>query len=224
LLPDNGKKAPTMTEIVSVRGDGPLAARRALEQCVGDGGIAVFPTDTVYAIGCDPAQPAAIERIHGLKGRDADKPSAVMFFSPLAMRELISALGPRTRDAVGALLPGPVTLVVHNPQHRYPHACRADPERLGVRLIERPLAGARCAIFQTSANRSGEPAPVSFGDLDPEILAGADLAIDGGELAGVASTVVDLSAIESGGGWSVLREGAMAPDEVEHRLQSAGLG
>ena len=54
-------------------------------------------------------------RIHRLKGRDDGKPSAVMYFSPLAMRELVAGLGPRTAAAVSALLPGPVTLVVANP-------------------------------------------------------------------------------------------------------------
>ena len=97
------------------------------------------------------------------------------------MRELVATLGPRTRDALGALLPGPVTLVVANPEHRYPLACREDPERLGIRLIEGPLAGAAVALFQTSANRSGEPAPAGFerrrpGDPSPRV----DLAIDGG--------------------------------------------
>ena len=121
--------------------------------------------------------------IHALKGRDDGKPSAVMFFAPLAMREILSALGPRTREALGALLPGPVTAVVANPEHRYPLACREDPERLGLRLIEGPLAGARCALFQTSANRSGEPAPSRFEDVDERLLADVDLAIDGGELA-----------------------------------------
>src|SRR5213078_377309 len=104
--------------------------------------------------------------------------------APLAMRELVATLGPRTRDALGALLPGAVTLVVHNPERRYPLACREDPKRLGVRLIEGPLAGARCAIFQTSANRSGAPAPASFAEIAPEILGGADLAINGGEVRG----------------------------------------
>ena len=63
-----------------------------------------------------------------------------------------------------------MTLVVHNPQRLYPLACREHPERLGVRLIEGPLAGAACAILQTSANRSGEPAPSRFGDIDARIL------------------------------------------------------
>ena len=122
--------------------------------------MALFPADGLYGLACDPIRADAIERIHEIKGRDDGKPSAVMYFSPLAMRELVASLGPRTRDALGALLPGPVTLVVANPERRYPLACREDPERLGVRLIDGPARRARRApIFQTSANRSGEPAP-----------------------------------------------------------------
>jgi L-threonylcarbamoyladenylate synthase len=212
-----------VTEIVSVEGDGPLAARHALEECVTDGGIAIFPADTLYGLACDPARPEAIARIHQLKGRDAGKPSAVMFFSPLAMRELVSALGSRSRDAIGALLPGPVTLVVDNPERRYPHAGGGTPERLGVRLIEGPLAGSECVVFQTSANPAGEPPPSRFEDIDPGIGDAVDLAIDGGELGGEPSTVVDLSGIEGAGGWSVLREGALPTAELERRLAAAGL-
>ena len=163
-----------MTQRMSIGADGASAAREALDRCVQRGGVALFPADTLYALACDPSSAAAIERIHGLKGRDAGKPSAVMFFSALAMRELVSTLGSRTRDALGVLLPGPVTAVVHNAEHRYPLACREDPQRLGVRLIEGPLAGAACAVFQTSANRSGEPAPHRFEDVDPDLLAGDD--------------------------------------------------
>lgn len=181
--------------------------------------MAIFPADTVYGLACDPLNEVAIGRIHELKGRDDGKPSAVMFFSPLAMRELIATLGPRTRDALGALLPGPVTLVVANPERRYPLACREDPERLGVRLIEGPLAGASCALFQTSANRSGAPAPRRLEQIDPEILSGADLAIDAGGLPGSHSTVVDLTDVEAGGGWTVLREGALPREELGRRLE-----
>jgi L-threonylcarbamoyladenylate synthase len=217
------RKASTVTEIVSVQGDGPLAARSALERCVRAGGIAIFPADTLYGLACDPMRCEAIELIHDVKGRPADKPSAVMFFSPLAMRELVATLGPRARDALGALLPGPVTLVVDNPERRYPHAGGGTPERLGIRLIEGPLAGLECAVFQTSANRAGEPAPSRFDDIDPEIRDAVDLAIDGGELGGEPSTVVDLSAIEEDGEWSVVRDGAMSKDELERRLAAAGL-
>jgi L-threonylcarbamoyladenylate synthase len=140
------------------------------------------------------------------------------------MRELVSALGSRTRDALGALLPGPVTLVVANPELRYPHAGGDTPERLGIRLIEGPLAGAACAVFQTSANRAGEPAPSRFEDIDPEITGAVNVAIDGGDLGGAPSTVVDLGGIEEDGDWSVLRQGAMPLSELERRLAGVGLG
>jgi L-threonylcarbamoyladenylate synthase len=212
-----------MTEIVSIERDGADVARAALERYVGDGRIAIFPADTLYGLGCDPLNGAAVERIHAIKGRDQGKPSAVMYFSPLAMRELVAGLGPRAREAVGALLPGPVTLVLPNPQRRYPLACRDDPERLGVRLIEGPLAGAMTPIFQSSANRSGEPPPTSFEQIDPEILDAVDLAIDAGGLIGEPSTVVDIAELDTSGSWAILREGAVGRDQVERALgASAG--
>jgi L-threonylcarbamoyladenylate synthase len=210
-----------MTEVVSIEKDGADAARRALERCIAGGGVAVFPADGLYGLACDPLDATAIARIHRIKGRDDGKPSAVMYFSPLAMRELVESLGPSTRDAVGALLPGPVTIVVANPQRRYPLACREDPERLGIRLIDGPLAGAMCPLFQTSANVSGQPAPSSFDEVPPQIVEGADLAIDGGKLTGLPSTVVDLTGFDTDGIWTVLRDGALSAGDLAARL--AGL-
>ena len=208
-----------MTELISIGTAGAAAARTALEREIAAGGVAVFPADGLYGLACDPLREDAIARINALKGRDPGKSSAVLYFAPLAMRELVSSLGPRTRDALPALLPGPVTLVVANPQRRYPLACAEDPERLGVRLIAGPLAGAAAAIFQTSANRSGEPAPASFADVDPAIVEAADLAIDGGELTGLPSTVVDVTGIEHGEEPVILREGALSREEVLRRLE-----
>ena len=214
-----------MTEIVSVEADGPDTARSALERTVGEGGVAIFPADTLYGLACDPLDPRAVERIHSIKGRDDDKPSAVMYFSPLAMRELVSGLGERSRQAVAQLLPGPVTLVIANPERRYPLASRDDPERLGVRLIEGPLAGTMTPIFQTSANRSGGPAPRGFEEIDDEVLAAADMAIDGGEeLIGAPSTVIDLSELDSAGRWEVLREGALPRGVIDRVLGETASG
>ncbi len=207
--------------VLSVAREGADAARAALEQMIAGGGVAVFPADTLYGLACDPLNGRAVDRIQAIKGRDDGKPSAILYFSPLAMRELVAGMGPRTRDAAGALLPGPVTLVIANPERRYPLACREDPERLGVRLItESPLAGAMQPLFQTSANLSGEPAPHRFETIPPAVLDGVDLAIDGGELGGEPSTVVDVTEIEDDGEWKVLREGALPTAEVE-RLLSA---
>ncbi|MGB6425781.1 MAG: Sua5/YciO/YrdC/YwlC family protein [Solirubrobacterales bacterium] len=195
-------------------------ARAELERTVAAGGVALFPADGLYGLACDPLSAAAIERIHALKGRDDGKPSAVLYFSPLAMRELLASLGSRTRAAIASLLPGPLTLLVANPDHRYRLACRQDPERLGLRLIEGPLAGAMCPIFQTSANRSGDPPPARFDEVPESIRDAVDLAIDGGELGGAPSTVVDLTGLEQGGTWSILRPGALDPADLARRLDA----
>jgi L-threonylcarbamoyladenylate synthase len=207
-----------MSEVVDIERDGAAAARGALERTITGGGVVLFPADGIYGLACDPLDAEAIARIHRIKGRDDGKPSAVMYLSPLAMRELVEGFGRRTRDAVGALLPGPLTLVVANPQGRYPLACREDPTRLGVRLIGGPLAGAMSPLFQTSANRSGEPATGSFEQIPAEIIDEVDLAIDGGELTGQPSSVLDLTAFEESGEWWVLREGAVSRAELEERL------
>ena len=207
-----------MSAIVSIERDGANAARAALERTIAGGGVAVFPADGLYGLAADPLNADAIAHVHELKGRDDGKPSAVLYFSGLIMRELLGALGEATRSAISALMPGPVTLVVHNPERRYPLACREDPERLGIRLIDGPLAGAVCPIFQTSANVSREPAPSEFDEIPDSIVAGADLAIDGGELTGMPSTVIDVTGLETGGGWRVLREGALPEAEIGVRL------
>jgi L-threonylcarbamoyladenylate synthase len=210
-----------MSRVVSVAEHGPAAARAALEAAISAGEVVLFPADGLYGLACDPLRADAIERIGALKGRDEDKPSAVLYFSPLAMRELLASLGPRTREALAALLPGPVTLVVANPERRYPLACGQHPERLGVRLIEGALAGAMCPILQTSANRAGGPAPASFEEVEPRIRQAVALAIDGGRLSGMPSTVVDISAIERGAEPAVLRAGALGDETVRKRLATA---
>ncbi len=207
-----------MSEVISIAGQGSEAARTALGRCLGAGGVALFPADGLYGLAADPLDPDAIERIHTIKGRAAGKSSAVMYFSALAMRELLADLGPRSQSALGALLPGPVTLVISNPKGRYPLACREDRRRLGVRLIEGPLGGLIHPIFQTSANRSGEPPAARFAELGSEIIAEVDLAIDGGELSGLPSTVVDLSDLDRGGEWRILRDGALSAGDLSARL------
>jgi L-threonylcarbamoyladenylate synthase len=208
-----------MARIVSVEIDGAAAARSALEQCLAGGGVAVFPADGLYGLAADPLDADAIARIQRLKGRAEDKPSAVMYFTVPAMRELLDGVGPRAGQVMGELLPGPVTLVIANPAGRYPLAARDEVRRLGVRLIDGPLAGSRCVLFQTSANRSGEPPPRRLGEVDQALLAGADLAIDGGELSGLPSTVVDISRLDADGSWEILREGGMPAVQVEAALE-----
>lgn len=190
------------------------AARQALESCISKGGVALFPSDGLYGLACDPLNEKAIRRIHEIKGRDEAKSSAIMYLSPLAMRELIRDLGQRVSEAAAKLLPGPVTLIVPNPRHRYPLACREDNARLGIRVIDGPLSGVRFPLFQTSANLSGEPSPSVFEGVVPEVRDLVDLAIDGGRLTGLPSTVVDLTDYDEHGEWEILREGGMSRGDL----------
>ena len=80
-----------------------------------------------------------------------------------------------------------------------------------------PAGGAATPIFQTSANRSGRRHPPAFDEVDPSSLQ-VDLAIDGGELTGLPSTVIDLTELDEAGAWAILREGALADQEVAERL------
>jgi L-threonylcarbamoyladenylate synthase len=184
----------------------------AFARCIAGGGVAVFPADTVYGLACDPSSPAAVTRLYELKGRDEGKPAAVMFFALDAALAALPELGPRTRAALEALLPGAVTVLLRNPEHRFPLACGPDPETLGVRVpaVGAALAGVALPVLQSSANPAGGPDARTLADVDEALRSGADLVLDGGELPGTPSTVVDLRSFESEGAWSVLRAGAVA--------------
>jgi L-threonylcarbamoyladenylate synthase len=193
----------------------------AFERCIAGGGVAVFPTDTVYGLACDVENRAAVMRLYGLKGRTAKKPSAVMFFDTDLALSALPELGPRTGAALRRLLPGGVTVLLENPRERYPLACGADSATLGLRVpIVSSLAGARCAVLQSSANFAGGPDPRLVRDVPDQIRAGADLVIDAGELPGTPSTVVDLRPYEADGSWAVVRAGAADEEKLGLALRS----
>ncbi|HWI06050.1 MAG TPA: L-threonylcarbamoyladenylate synthase [Solirubrobacteraceae bacterium] len=195
------------------------AQAEAFERCVAAGGVALFAADTVYGLACDPTSPAAVARLYGLKGRPADKPAAVMFFALDRALAALPELAPRTRAALQALLPGAVTLLLPNPLARWPLACGPDPWTLGLRVPSAgALAGVALPVLQSSANRSGGADPRTLGEVEPALRDGADLVVDGGELPGTPSTVLDLRDYERDGRWSVVREGALQRAEIAARL------
>jgi L-threonylcarbamoyladenylate synthase len=187
----------------------------AFEACVAAGGVVLFPSDTVYGLACDPDDRFAVERLYLLKRRPLDKPSAVMFFDLGVALEALPEVGERTRAAMARLMPGGVSLLLPNPAHRFPLACGDDPSTLGVRVpVVRRLAGVRWPVLQSSANRAGGPDPRRLEDVPPLLRDAADVVIDGGELPGTPSTVVDLRGYEEDGSWSVVRLGAVGEDEL----------
>jgi L-threonylcarbamoyladenylate synthase len=195
------------------------------ERCMAVGGVAVFPADTVYGLACEPDNRDAVYRLYDLKGRRPDKPAAVMFFSLELALAAVPEAGPRTVAAVEALLPGAVTVLLPNPAGRFPLACGPVPGVLGLRVPALPpaleaLQTVHWPVLQSSANLAGRPDARRLADVDAAVRDGADLLLDGGELPGLASSVVDLCSYERDGSWTLLREGALGAEAVAAALAS----
>jgi L-threonylcarbamoyladenylate synthase len=195
-----------------------------LQECIAQGGVAVFPTDTVYGLCCDPEDEAAARRLYALKGRPSRRASAIMFFSLQPALDELGELRDSERAALQALLPGAVTVLLANPGRRFTPACRKDPGTLGLRVPGLPerlaaLSAISRPVMQSSANMSGETDAKSLEEVPGSILEGADLVLDGGELPGTPSTVVDLRDFDSERRWHILREGAIARGAVQGVLE-----
>jgi L-threonylcarbamoyladenylate synthase len=198
-----------------------------LQDCVADGGVAVFPTDTVYGVCCDPDSEAAARRLYDLKGRPPSRACAVMFFALEPALQTLGELPDSERRALAALLPGPVTLLLANRGLHFTAACRTDPGTVGLRVPRLPeslhaLSAVTLPVMQSSANRSGEPDARSLDEVPPSLLDSVDLVLDGGELPGRPSTVIDLRDYALQRRWHVLREGALASEAVRELLASSG--
>lgn len=195
------------------------------ERCMTVGGIAVFPSDTVYGIACDVGDERAVEQLYRLKGRTPDKPSAVMFFSLELALGSLGAQGERTIAALESLLPGAITILLNNHDGRYPLACGPAPNTIGLRVPAlgpkaQALNQVRWPILQSSANIAGGADAGCVTDIPPEIADGCDLILDAGQLPGTSSTVLDLRDYEDDGSWKILREGAVSSDVIASALDA----
>jgi L-threonylcarbamoyladenylate synthase len=189
------------------------------ENTITEGGVVVFPADTVYGLACAPDDPAAVGRLYALKGRPPDRPAAVMFFDRDRAFDALPELEARTRALLERLLPGAVTALLPNPLRRFPLACGPDPHTLGLRVPDLPaLDGMPLPVLQSSANHSGGRDARRLEDVPEEIRRDADLVLDGGELAGTPSTVVDLRRFELDGVWAVLRRGLVPEHEIDRAV------
>jgi L-threonylcarbamoyladenylate synthase len=176
----------------------------------------LLPTDTVYGL-MAMADEDGVRSVYQLKGRSEQQPTALMTTSVDVLKWLI----PELPEEAEALLPGPVTLVVPNPARRYPWLCGDTPEQIGVRVPVLPAETraaieAVAAVLATSANDPGGASPARLDDVPARIREGAAAELDLGPLAGVASTVIDLTAPEP----RVLREGAVSAAEALSTIQA----
>ena len=176
------------------------------------GDLVVLPTDTVYGLMCDADSEEAAARLYALKGRDAIQPTAVVFPDVDSLFSRLRLLEVEHGPVLRALLPGPLTLVLPNPDRSYAWLNAERPDTIGVRVpVLRPHVAEAVrsvsAVVATSANLPGGPDPRRLADVPAAILEGVSAALDGGTLPGVPSTVIDLTGHEP----EILRHGAADP-------------
>ena len=172
------------------------------ERCISVGGVALFPADTVYGLATEPDSSEGVYRLYRLKGRRPDKPAAVMFFRLELALAALPELPGRTRSALERLLPGAVTLLLPNPERRFPLACGPSPEVLGLRVPRLrgelgPLVAMSWPVLQSSANVAGGAEARRVADVDERMRAG-----------------VDLTGYHEDGRHAIVREGALPAAEV----------
>ncbi len=230
-----------MSRVVDLAGLG-AGEQASLAATIAGAGLVCFPTDTVYGIGgvVVPATAAAIARV---KGRRPDKPLQVVYPTVDLLLSAV-ALSPAVVAAARRLLPGPFTLLVPYPEDMVfppPGAAEWAPGEgghdsgaagapltlptLGVRVPDWPPAARALArlpfpLLGSSANPSGVEDPVDLSGVAPGVRAACDLLLDAGPTGGVSSTVLDLSGLQAGRGYRVLRSGAIGAAAIAALLAS----
>lgn len=191
----------------------------AIVRAIRAGSLAVLPTDTVYGLVCTAFERQAAVDLYRLKGRDEIQPTALVASTVDVLLDLLPQLSEREIAVARALLPGPFTLIVSNPERRFSWLSAGRPEAIGVRVPALTGAAAEVvaglgAIVATSANLPGGSDPRTLGEVPAAIRAGVSAVLDGGELPGTPSTVIDVTGEEP----VVLRSGAAAPDDALVRI------
>jgi len=202
-------------KVVEANEDGIKAAAFLIRE----GGVVVYPTETVYGLGCLPSDPDASRRVCEIKGR-ADKPLPLICSDIEHVRKIVE-FNLSAEKLAARFWPGPLTLVLPS-KVKYSMWVTHGSRTLGVRVTSHPVAQklallSNGVIVSTSANISGELPAMRASEAADKLGAKVNLILDGGPSeGGLSSTVVDLSGEEA---W-LLREGPVTRKQVLDALQS----
>lgn len=192
-------------------------------EIVKTGGMIIYPTDTVYGIGCNPLNDKAVKRVYEIKRRSG-KPFPILVDGIESARRL-GIFDEYSLKLAYKFWPGPLTIIVKVSEDIRGSPALLGGDTVGLRMpsslqaleIIRKSGG---ALVGTSANFTGEPAPRSFREIDKEIVKLVELAIDGGRCVfGNPSTVIEMR----DGKIRILREGALSPQEIKEYSEELGL-
>ncbi|MFT6748828.1 MAG: L-threonylcarbamoyladenylate synthase [Flavobacterium sp.] len=167
-------------------------------EIIQNGGIILYPTDTVWGIGCDATNADAVAKIYNLKKRIESKSMICLINGERMMYNIFKEI-PEVAWQIMDLSENPTTLILDNPRNVTP-ALISDDKSLGIRLIKEPfcyklLERMKKAIVSTSANVTGMPTPRSFKEIDPVILTGVDYIVNlnRDKVCSKPSTIIKLS-------------------------------
>lgn len=183
------------------------------------GGLAAFPTETVYGVGADGFDAAAVARLYRAKGRAPDKPIILHLTGMEMLAEVARDVPPIAHALAGAFWPGPLTLVLPRGRH-VPDIVAAGGDTVAARCPAHPVALALIgavgrAVAATSANRSGGLSPTRAEEVLEELGGAIDVILDGGPTGvGVESTIVDLTVTPP----EVLRLGGVPVEQLREHL------
>ncbi|MBC5842255.1 threonylcarbamoyl-AMP synthase [Flavobacterium sp. F-380] len=167
-------------------------------EVIKDGGIILYPTDTVWGIGCDATNAEAVAKIYKLKQR-AETQSMIVLMSGEKMMYNVFKEIPEVAWQIMDLSENPTTLVLDGPRNVAPNLIAPD-KTLGIRIVKEPfcfklLERMKKPLVSTSANITGQPTPKSFKEISPEIIKGVDYVVNlhKDKIAGKPSTIIKLT-------------------------------
>ncbi len=182
---------------------------------VRSGGVIVYPTDTIYGLGCDPFRRESIERIFSIKHRPAASPALLLVDDQAMLHDLVREIPPAAQKLIERHWPGPLTLVLNARRSIHPFVTPADGS-IAVRLpasdcCRRLIGACGVPLVSTSANITGESPPIRVRELQDQFSSTVDVIVDAGDLTvSLPSTVVDVRE----GKIVVLREGAIRKEQL----------
>ncbi|HBJ18286.1 MAG TPA: threonylcarbamoyl-AMP synthase, partial [Clostridiales bacterium] len=180
-----------------------------------DGGLVVFPTETVYGLGADATSAPAAAKIYAAKGRPSDNPLIIHIAKP-EDAALYTYTTPTYEKLARAFMPGPLTVILPS-RENIPKTTRGGLDTVAVRCPSHPVAHrlielSGVPIAAPSANLSGSPSPTSAAHVIDDMRGRVDMIIDGGPSEfGLESTIVK---IEDDGSLTLLRPGRITPEEL----------
>jgi L-threonylcarbamoyladenylate synthase len=186
-----------------------------------EGGLVVFPTETVYGIGANALDPKAAKQIYSVKGRPIDNPLIVHIASMEQLPKLVTSISETAKTLMNVFWPGPLTLIFEKSEI-IPKEITGGLDTVAIRfpsnkIAQKVIEAAGVPICAPSANISGRPSSTLFEHVFSDLDGKVDIIIDGGKSTiGLESTVLDLTSTVP----SILRPGAVTKKMIEDVLGS----